>query len=196
MANKVFICVNIVPVGYLRSSVEKTMRNPIGNWGCFRERYQSQYQLADRQGSWLQLRHPACYYQPAHGWPASRPSWKIKMFAINSQNMLVAGVKKMSYAWFDPRYKVCAAADQAAKYLETVGKFGVGELGPMIDIEDAPAAGIYGYVGVGSQIKLWLDAVETKLKVKPRIYTNSQLCAELFVQFFGKGNHGSINMAW
>jgi len=106
-------------------------------------------------------------------WLAGKPAiLEDKMFAINSQNMLVAGVKKMSYAWFDPRYKVCAAADQAAKYLETVGKFGVGELGPMIDIEDAPAAGIYGYVGVGSQIKLWLDAVETKLKVKPRIYTN------------------------
>ncbi len=42
----------------------------------------------------------------------------------------------------------------------------------MIDLEDAPAAGIYNFIGIGTYIKLWLDAVELALDVKPRIYTN------------------------
>ena len=94
------------------------------------------------------------------------------MFCVNAQRMQEAGMMRMSYAWFDPRYKVCPPAEQAAAFLATVRKVGVGELGPMIDIEDAPAAGIHAFAGVGQYIKAWLDAVEAELKVKPRIYTN------------------------
>jgi GH25 family lysozyme M1 (1,4-beta-N-acetylmuramidase) len=94
-------------------------------------------------------------------------------FPMNTERMLQAGVKRMSYAWFDPRYKVCSAIDQAHFFLEICARYGgAGELGPMIDIEDAPSSGIYNFIGVGTYIKQWLDVVEAALKVKPRIYTN------------------------
>jgi GH25 family lysozyme M1 (1,4-beta-N-acetylmuramidase) len=106
-------------------------------------------------------------------WVLGKPQIREdNMFGMNSLKMTRAAVKRMSYAWFDPRFKVCPPADQAEKFLESVGKYGVGELGPMIDIEDAPAAGIYAFAGVGQYIKQWLDVVEAELKVKPRIYTN------------------------
>ncbi|MGD0750794.1 MAG: GH25 family lysozyme [Anaerolineales bacterium] len=104
-------------------------------------------------------------------WVAGKPVIKEDtMFALNSKKMLDAQVKRMSYAWFDPRYKFCPPVDQATSFINTVINNGVGELGPMIDIEDAP--GIYGFIGVGSYIHIWLQIVETILHVKPRIYTN------------------------
>ena len=106
-------------------------------------------------------------------WVAGKPQIREDaMFRMNAARMASAGIERMSYAWFDPRYKVCSPVDQAASFLASVKTNGVGELGPMIDIEDAPAAGIYGFVGVGQYIKAWLDVVEAGLKVKPRIYTN------------------------
>jgi len=106
-------------------------------------------------------------------WVAGKPQIiEDPMFQSNAQKMADAGVKRMSYHWFDPRFKVCNPIDQAQKFLDVVSKVGVGELGPMIDLEDAPAAGIYHFAGVGTYVKMWLDAVELVLKVKPRIYTN------------------------
>jgi GH25 family lysozyme M1 (1,4-beta-N-acetylmuramidase) len=106
-------------------------------------------------------------------WVAGKPVIREDtMFQNNVAGMAYAGIDRMSYAWFDPRFKVCPPVDQAHKYLESVTKYGVGKLGPMIDIEDAPAAGIYAFAGVGQYIKAWLDEVEVGLKVKPRIYTN------------------------
>jgi GH25 family lysozyme M1 (1,4-beta-N-acetylmuramidase) len=107
-------------------------------------------------------------------WVGGKPLIKIdSMFSLNSDKMLAAGVKKMSYAWFNPRVKYCPAVDQADRFMDAMQAYkGPGELGPMIDIEDAPAAGIYGYMGVGSEIYKWLVLVEAELKVKPRIYTN------------------------
>ena len=104
-------------------------------------------------------------------WIAGKPQIREDaMFAMNAARMATAGVKRMSYAWFDPRYKYCSPSDQAIRFLDSVAKYGVGELGPMIDIEDAP--GIYGFMGVGSYILDWLQIVESALKIKPRIYTN------------------------
>jgi GH25 family lysozyme M1 (1,4-beta-N-acetylmuramidase) len=107
-------------------------------------------------------------------WVAGRPQIKEDtMFKLNVMTMAAAGIKRMSYSWFDPRCKVCSPVDQADKFLDVVkANGGPGELGPMIDIEDAPAAGIYGYSGVGQQIYQWLILVEAELKIKPRIYTN------------------------
>jgi GH25 family lysozyme M1 (1,4-beta-N-acetylmuramidase) len=106
-------------------------------------------------------------------WIAGKPQIREDaMFPSNAARMASAGIKRMSYGWFDPRFKVCPPVDQAKSFLASVQKNGVGELGPMIDIEDAPAAGIYSFVGVGQYIKQWLDTVEAGLKVKPRIYTN------------------------
>ena len=107
-------------------------------------------------------------------WVAGKPSIiQDKMFPTNVERMQKAGVKRMSYAWFDPRYKVCPPKDQADAFLNTLFKCGgPGELGPMIDIEDASAAGIYAFSGIGQYIKIWLDAVEAGLHVKPRIYSN------------------------
>jgi GH25 family lysozyme M1 (1,4-beta-N-acetylmuramidase) len=105
-------------------------------------------------------------------WVAGKPQIiQDKMFQVNAAKMQSAIVKRMSYAWFDPRCKVCSPVDQADKFLEVLqANGGPGELGPMIDIEDTP--GIYGYLGVGSEIYKWLVLVEAELKVKPRIYTN------------------------
>ena len=105
-----------------------------------------------------------------------------KLFPANCQRTLQFGIKRMSYHWLDPRYKYCDPIKQADFYLATVEKYGgAGELGPMLDLEDAGAAGIYHFVGVGAVIKQWLDEVEKELKVKPAIYTNlSYVSAYLF----------------
>jgi GH25 family lysozyme M1 (1,4-beta-N-acetylmuramidase) len=107
-------------------------------------------------------------------WVNGKPSIvEDAMYAMNSSKMVNAGVKRMPYAWFDPRYKVCSPLDQAMKFVEILERNGgPGELGPMIDLEDCASAGIYHFVGVGPYIKTWLDAVENVLHVKPRIYTN------------------------
>jgi GH25 family lysozyme M1 (1,4-beta-N-acetylmuramidase) len=105
-------------------------------------------------------------------WVAGKPLIKIdSQFSLNCDKMKVAGVKRMSYAWFDPRFKVCSPVDQADRFLQAMDAYdGPGELGPMIDLEDAP--GICACMGVGTNIKIWLDIVEAELKVKPRIYSN------------------------
>jgi hypothetical protein len=105
-------------------------------------------------------------------WVLGKPLIKIdSQFSWNVDKMSAANVKRMSYAWFDPRVKVCPTVDQVDRFLEAMQAYkGPGELGPMIDIEDTP--GIYGYLGVGSEIYKWLVLVEAELKVKPRIYTN------------------------
>jgi GH25 family lysozyme M1 (1,4-beta-N-acetylmuramidase) len=107
-------------------------------------------------------------------WVAGKPSIiQDTMFATNAQKMAAAGVKRMSYAWFDPRYQYVSAQAQAAAFLATLEKNGgPGELGPMIDLENAPASGIYAGTGIGAAIKIWLDLVEGALKIRPRIYTN------------------------
>jgi hypothetical protein len=92
-------------------------------------------------------------------------------YPLNVERMGLAGVKCMSYAWFDPRVNYAPAVDQALSYIDTVLKYGAGELGPMIDLEDS--SGIYHYIGIGKQIKVWLETVENALHVKPRIYTNA-----------------------
>jgi len=92
------------------------------------------------------------------------------MFPANVRNMASAGVKRMSYAWFDPRCKLCPPVDQADSFLASSQKYGVSELGPMIDLEDT--VGINAFIGIGQYIKAWLDLVEAELKVKPRIYSN------------------------
>ena len=38
------------------------------------------------------------------------------MYAMNAEKMMKAGVKRMPYAWFDPRYKVCPPEEQAASF--------------------------------------------------------------------------------
>jgi hypothetical protein len=106
-------------------------------------------------------------------WVAGKPAiYEDKMFHANAAMMASAEIKRMSYGWFDPRVKVCPPAAQSDSFLTTLHREGMGELGPMIDAEDAPLAGIYGFVGIGQYIKQWFDAVETETKVKPRMYTN------------------------
>jgi GH25 family lysozyme M1 (1,4-beta-N-acetylmuramidase) len=93
-------------------------------------------------------------------------------YGSNVVKMAAAGVKRMPYAWFDPRVNYAPAPAQASAFLDTLDKYGgPGELGPMIDLEDG--SGIYHYVGIGRHIKAWLDLVEAELKVKPRIYSNA-----------------------
>ncbi len=134
-------------------------------------------------------------------WVLGRPQIREdSMFSANALRMTTAGIKRMSYAWFDPRFKVCPPVDQAEMFLASVEKHGVGELGPMIDIEDAPSAGIYSFIGVGQYIKIWLDAVEAELKVKPRIYTNlSFVQSYLFNGYIREpwlGDYGLVIANW
>ena len=134
-------------------------------------------------------------------WVAGKPQIREdSMYAMNAIRMTNAKVKRMTYAWFDPRFKVCSPKDQADSFLNSLKSMGPGELGPMIDIEDAPTAGIYGFVGVGQYIKAWLDAVEAELKVKPRIYTNlSYVQAYLFNTAIREpwlGDYGLVITNW
>jgi hypothetical protein len=149
------------------------MRNPIGIGDA------SEYDT-NKYTDWYLARKHGCEFaivraSSTGAWVAGKPSLvEDKMFPLNAASCAAAGIKRMTYAWFDPRVKLVPAQDQAKFYLATLAKYGgPGELGPMIDIEDAPAAGIYNFVGVGQYIKLWLDLVEKELKVRPRIYTNS-----------------------
>jgi GH25 family lysozyme M1 (1,4-beta-N-acetylmuramidase) len=116
-------------------------------------------------------------------WVNGKPSIIMDtMYPMNAEKMIGAGVKRMPYAWLDPRYKVCSPVDQANMFLDILEKYGgPGELGPMLDLEDVPAAKIAGFIGIGGYIKQWLDTVECALYKKPRIYCNlSYISAYLF----------------
>ena len=157
------------------------MRNPmgIGDASEYDTNQYTDWTIARRSGCEFGIIRATTTGAWANGKPTIRQD---NSFAMNCERMQQAGVKRMSYAWFDPRYKVCNPIEQAMFFMDTVDKYGgAGELGPMIDIEDAPAAGIYSFVGVGTWIKLFLDAIELKLHKKPRIYTNlSYVSAYLF----------------
>jgi GH25 family lysozyme M1 (1,4-beta-N-acetylmuramidase) len=145
------------------------MRNPIGIGDASENdtNFNTDWSLAAKRGISFGIVRATTTGAWVLGKPVIRED---AMFSSNALKMQTAHVKRMSYAWFDPRFKVCPPVDQADIFLHSVKMFGVGELGPMIDIEDAP--GIYGFIGVGQYIKQWLDVVEAGLKVKPRIYTN------------------------
>jgi GH25 family lysozyme M1 (1,4-beta-N-acetylmuramidase) len=118
---------------------------------------------------------------------------------MNKERTLQAGIKVMSYHWFDPRYKLCNPVDQAMVFLNTTDIYGgAGELGPMIDLEDT--ASIYGFIGVGTYIKLFLDAVEIVLHVKPRIYSNlSYITSYLFNSYIKEdwlNDYGLVVANW
>jgi len=157
------------------------MKNPIGIGDA------SQYDT-NKYTDWTIARRHGCTFgivraASTGAWVAGKPSLvQDTCFPMNVERMAQAGIKRMSYAWFDPRCKVVSAGDQANNFLNILDKYGgPGELGPMIDIEDAGPSGIYSYVGVGTYIKQWLDVVEAALHVKPRIYTNlSYVNAYLF----------------
>ena len=148
------------------------MRNPLGIGDA------SQYDT-NKYTDWNIARRHGCEFGIVRAsttgpWLNGHPTIvQDTCFPMNVERMAAAGVKRMSYAWFDPRWKVCSPEAQAVEFLNILSKYGgPGELGPMIDIEDAPSSGIYSFIGIGTYIKRWLDTVETFLKVKPRIYTN------------------------
>jgi hypothetical protein len=105
-------------------------------------------------------------------WVNGKPSIIMDTcYPMNVDRMNSTGILRMSYAWLDPRVSYVSAFDQAAAYVDIVSRYGVGDLGPMIDLEDG--SNIYHFVGIGKHIKIWLDTVETALQIRPRIYTNA-----------------------
>lgn len=91
-------------------------------------------------------------------------------FNANAEGMYKAGVKRASYAWFDPRVKYNGAEAQAENYLTAINK-DPGEFGAAIDLENAGT--ITGYIGVGAEIHKWLLYVGRELGQRPRIYSNA-----------------------
>jgi GH25 family lysozyme M1 (1,4-beta-N-acetylmuramidase) len=138
----------------------------------------SQY-VTNKYTDWSIARRHGCQFGIVRAastgvWTNGKPSLVMdSMYPANARKMDEAGIKRMSYAWFDPRIKYISAIEQAENYIQIVNKYGgPGELGPMIDLEDMSSAGIYAFAGIGPHIKAWLQAVEQAFHVMPRIYTN------------------------
>jgi GH25 family lysozyme M1 (1,4-beta-N-acetylmuramidase) len=146
------------------------MGNPIGigDASAFDTNAFTDWKLAARHGCEFGIVRAST----TGAWVNGKPSIiQDAMFDPNFRNMAAAGVKRMSYHWFDPRVTLCPAILQAHVFLDVLEKAGgAGELGPMIDLEDT--GNIYAFNGIGTHLKVFLDTVEATIKQKCRIYTN------------------------
>lgn len=105
-------------------------------------------------------------------WSNGKPTLKKdSMFDMNFQRMGEAGLKRAVYAWFDPRVKLVPAQTQAEHFLECVNKTGIGELGTVLDLEDAGT--IRADTRVGDHILTWLVIVEQETRKRPLLYLNA-----------------------
>lgn len=86
-------------------------------------------------------------------------------FPYNWQHAKDAGVLRGAYQRFHPAQDVIA---QAKLFLDKLGPFQVGDLPPMLDVEDADGLGA---AQISAAVKQWIDYVEPRVGVKPIIYT-------------------------
>lgn len=105
-------------------------------------------------------------------WVGGKPSLtRDTSLMHNAEGMYRNGIKRATYAWFDPRTKLVPAEAQAENYLEAIRDIGPGEIGPVLDLE--ATAVIRPSAGVGADILKWLRIVERETGIRPRIYTNA-----------------------
>jgi lysozyme len=86
-------------------------------------------------------------------------------FPYNWQHAKDAGILRGAYQRFHPGQDVIG---QAKLFLDKLGPFQVGDLPPMLDVEDSDGLGA---AAISAAVKQWMDYVEPRVGVKPIIYT-------------------------
>lgn len=86
-------------------------------------------------------------------------------FAYNWQHAKANGILRGAYQRFHPAQDVIG---QAKLFLDKLGPFQIGDLPPMLDVEDADGLNA---TQIAAAVKQWMDYVEPRVGVKPLIYT-------------------------
>jgi lysozyme len=87
------------------------------------------------------------------------------LFSTNYAGMKQAGIKRGAYHFFRPAVSV---SDQVQNFLRAVGQMDVGDMAPMLDVEQADGQSPATIAGGVTQ---WLDQVQVALSRVPIIYT-------------------------
>jgi lysozyme len=91
-------------------------------------------------------------------------------FHQNWSDMTTAGIARGAYHFYSTESN---GKSQAEHFINTVGEVKIGDMPPVLDLEQG---GINGTVDVKlfqQEVMSWLNAVEAKFGVKPMIYTNN-----------------------
>jgi lysozyme len=86
-------------------------------------------------------------------------------FPYNWQQAKANGILRGAYQRFHPAQDVIA---QAKLFLDKLGPFQVGDMPPMLDVEDSDGLSA---TQIAAAVKQWMDYVEPRVGVKPIIYT-------------------------
>jgi lysozyme len=86
-------------------------------------------------------------------------------FPYNWQQAKANGILRGAYQRFHPAQDVIG---QAKLFLDKLGPFQVGDMPPMLDVEDADGLNA---TQIAAAVKQWMDYVEPRVGVKPIIYT-------------------------
>jgi lysozyme len=105
-------------------------------------------------------------------------------FAVNWTGIRTAGLRRGAYHYFWP---ATPWQDQAANFINTVGKLQSGDLPPALDLEEAFLKGTKKHDAWKDvppdqrlpMIQNWLGAVETALGLQPIIYTRQNFIEPL-----------------
>jgi GH25 family lysozyme M1 (1,4-beta-N-acetylmuramidase) len=101
-------------------------------------------------------------------------------FAYNWQNAKANGILRGAYQRFHPAQDVIG---QAKLFLDKLGPFQVGDLPPMLDVEDADGLTA---AQIAAAVKQWMNYIEPRVGVKPLIYTGF---------YFWRDSVGSANFS-
>lgn len=97
-----------------------------------------------------------------------RASWGLDgvdaNYATNMTHAYQAHIYRSPYHWFVPR------KDAVAQARWFVNHSSMGELPHMVDLEDNPKTGVYGYHGIWTEIKKFLDQVQAMILERCWIY--------------------------
>jgi len=94
------------------------------------------------------------------------------MFPTNWPNMKKAGLVRGAYHFFRASEDPDAQATAFVAALQSAGGLEVGDLPPVLDLESTDAQSV---ATVLSRALAWLSAVETKLGVRPIVYTGNSM---------------------
>jgi lysozyme len=86
-------------------------------------------------------------------------------FPFNWQQAKANGILRGAYQRFHPAQDVIG---QAKLFLDKLGPFEVGDMPPMLDVEDSDGLNA---TQIAAAVKQWMDYVEPRVGVKPIIYT-------------------------
>jgi lysozyme len=113
---------------------------------------------------------------------AEGATFKDSEFASNWSGMKDAGIVRGAYHFFRPNKTV---DEQVDNFLSMVSRLSVGDLPPVLDLENYPDSVREQWEAIGSvseRIKMsqqWLEKVERALGIKPIIYTGPSFWKEL-----------------